>query len=292
VDVLIELLFREETLIRVTKLEKSLNRMLQKKRKYKGQLWMVILHGLLLDLMQMTLILMLAPFFSDLEPSFFVLKLFFPVAMVKSSWALRILRSGLNGLIATHWISCGTNGALFLLAIINLSTESLRMMGCLSCKFNSRWKKKSKLEVMLIRKLTFSYRQLFIIVDAFNSITRWSFAIALGAGMGTFVLGGSGSVILAGKVNLPTYVLFPLIALTMVGVLMIISPPAEKVDILSSEFIFSFKRNGLEPRPFRNSRAMQPLRIQVGSFYYFQKASVLVILVRWVENCINVLLSS
>jgi hypothetical protein len=165
------------------------------------------------------------------------------------------------------------------------------MIGCLSCNCNSGWKKRRPM-VMLVRKLTFLYRQLFILMDAFNPTLRWSTAIALAAMTGIFVLGGSGSVILAGKVNLSSYVVFPLIAFTLAGVLMIISLPAEKVYILSSEFIFSFKRNRLEPRPFRNSRAMQPLRIQVGSFYYFQKASVLIILVMWVENCINLLLSS
>jgi hypothetical protein len=277
--------------MRVKTLEKTASKgRLDRKRKYLGPMWTMSFHGLLINLMQMTLILMLAPFFSDLEPSFFVLKLFFPVAMVKSSWALRILRSGLNGMIATHWVCCSTNGPLFLLAIINLSTESLRMILSLSCKCNSLWNR-SRLKVLLIRKLTFSYRQLFILMDACNQIMRWSSAIALAAATGIFVLGGSGSVILAGKLNLSTYVVFPLIAFTMAGVLMVISPPAEKVYILSSEFIFSFKRNRLEQRPFRNSRAMQPLRIQVGSFYYYQKASLLIILVMWVENCINVLLS-
>jgi hypothetical protein len=96
--------------------------------------WILILHGLVFKLMQMAMILMLAPFFSDMEPSFFVLKLFFRAGTVKSSWILRIVRSALNGLITSHCIVCGTNGTLFLLAIINLSKESLRMIRTLSCK--------------------------------------------------------------------------------------------------------------------------------------------------------------
>jgi hypothetical protein len=252
--------------------------------------WTLILHGMVFNLMQMGLMLMLAPFVSDSEPSFFVLKLFFPARMARSSWVLRILRSALNGLIISHWIVVGSNGSIFLLAIINLSKESLRLIGTLSAKCSNS--KNTRLRGLLIRKLMFCYRGLFIIMDAFNPIFRWSLAFALASGMVSFVLGGSGSFKLAGKVNLSTYLLFPSVAITMMVALLIVGPPAEKIHILSSEFIFRFKGSGLECGPFRYSRALKPMRIQVGSFYYFQKASVLVILAGWVETCLSVLLSS
>jgi hypothetical protein len=293
----LNLIFDKATLMKVMTLENRATegKLADKKRRHNiiRLAWILILHGLVFNLMLMALILMLAPFFSDMEPSFFVLKLFFRAGTVKSSWVLRIIRSALNGFITSHCIVCGSNGTLYLLAIINLSQESLRMIRTLSCKCACNYRSKNTRPIgMLMRKLMFSYRQLVIIMDAFNPIMRWSLAIALASGMGIFVLGGSGSVILAGKVNFSTYVLFPLMAFTLIVVLLLISPPAEEIHIMSSEFIFSFKENRLEPRPFRYSRAMKPLRIQMGSFYYFKKASALTILVCWVEHCLNVLLSS
>jgi hypothetical protein len=114
----LNLIFDKETLMKVMTLEKRATegKLADKKRRHIIRLtWILILHGLVFNLMQMALILMLAPFFSDMEPSFFVLKLFFRAATVNSSWILRIIRSALNGLITSHCIVCGTNGTLFLL---------------------------------------------------------------------------------------------------------------------------------------------------------------------------------
>jgi hypothetical protein len=250
----------------------------------------IMLHGILFNLMQLSLMFMFAPLFTDLEPSFFIFKMLFVGRGVKRSWLLRLLRCVLNGLLSMHWSTCGSNVSLFLLSILHLSTESLRMIIRLSCKCDYRWSR-GRMVVMLVRKLIFVYRQLFMLVDALNPISRWIAAIALAAGMGVFVLGGSGSVIMSGKVNFTTYMMFPLLAITMVVAVALISPVAEKVDILSLEFLFSFKSNRLEMQPFRISRAMIPLRIRVGSFYYFKQASLLIILATWVENCVLVLLA-
>jgi hypothetical protein len=277
--------------MRVMKLEATATvaDILDKNRKH-SKLWTIMFNGLMVNLVQMTAMMMLAPFFTDLEPSFFVLKLIFGSGTVKTSWAIRILRSFINALLTAHWAICSSSISLFVLGITNLITECLQMMVCLSSKCDYRWRR-GRLVIMLVRKLTFVYRHLFILMDVFNTIMRWTVAIALAVGMGVFVLGGSGSVILAGKVNFTTYLLFPLLALTMVIVVNVISQPAEKVDILSLEFLSSFKSNRLEMQPFRVSRSLQPLRFQVGSFYYFKQASALNIMAIWVENCINVLLA-
>jgi hypothetical protein len=121
-------------------------------------------------------------------------------------------------------------------------------------------------ELLLARKLTFSYPQLLILLDTFNPTIRWSVAVGMAAAMGLFVLGGSGSVLLVGKVNLTTYVLFPLVAATMLFLVLLIGPAAEKPYILSSDSIFCYKSEGLEKPPFRVSKAMKLLRIEAGSF--------------------------
>jgi hypothetical protein len=149
---------------------------------------------------------------------------------------------------------------------------------------------RKQLKGQLKRKLIFCYRHLIMIVEAFNSKMRWTLVIALGCGMGTFVFGGTGTVLLAGKVNVTTYIVFPLMALTVVCCNCFMSPTAGKIDTLSSDFISDFKMNGLERYPFRMSRCMKPLRIEAGRFYYFSRLSVVEILFSWVENCITVLL--
>jgi hypothetical protein len=276
--------------MRVMKLAMTTSRNWEKSRKNQ-QLWTVILHGLLINVAQISLMVSLAPFFTDLDPSFFILRIFFP-RDVKSSWALRVVRSVLNGLLTTHWVCCGVNVWLFGLVILNMMTESLHMVVTLLAKSDHYCcLGRRKLRVMLIRKLIFTYRHLVILVEATNSIVRWTLALTLGCGMGIFVFGGTGSVLLAGKVKVSTYFVFPLMALTMASCNFIMVPRAGTVDTFSTDFILGFKMNRLERYPFRTARSMKPMRIQVGSFYYFRKESALKIFVRWVENCINVLLS-
>jgi hypothetical protein len=274
----------------LSKLEAAPNKkllLLGKKQKFVKAIWMIFLHGIAMNVVEMGIIFMLAPLFTDSEPSFYVLRIFFGKGMKSWPWVFRILRSILNGLLGIHWSSCGMNTSLFALGILQMSKEFLGLLLSLS----AAGMKGKQREMLLVRKLTFSYRQLLILLDAFNATMRWSIAVGMAAAMGIFVLGGSGSVLLAGKVNWTTYVLFPLVAATMVFVVLLIGPAAEKTYILSSDFMFCYKSEGLEKPPFRVSKAMKLLRIEAGSVYFFERASTLSILVAWVENLINVLMS-
>jgi hypothetical protein len=286
------MLFDKETMMGVMKFEMNASWTSEnnlKIIKYK-KLWIFISQGLLMNLMQTALMFSLAPLFTDLEPSFFVLKIFFPEKVKSSSWALRILRSLWNGLLGLHWTCCFETMVFCAICVMNMIVESLHTLVYLSSKCHIDCLDRKQIRGLLKRKLIFSYRHLIMIVEAVNSITRWVLAVSIGCGMGTFVFGGTGTVLLAGKVNVTTFIVFPLLALIVVCLACFMAPRGGQIDTFSSEFISSFKKNGLERHPFRISRSMKPLRIEAGSFYYFSRLSVVEILFSWVDNCITVLL--